>query len=137
MELEKRKRGRPPQKEVLEGKIDELRTRHLYAAKLFNKGYTRHKVSEELQAKYNVQQTTAAKYINEAYKIIAEKQDNLIRNLRYVQLSRLELLWEAALEKKDIRTANEVIKTINSLFGLSQPENQVNIQNNYEIKFDE
>lgn len=124
------------QKEV-EGKVNELRTRHLYAARLFNKGYSRHKVSEELQTKYDIQQTTAAKYINEAYKILAEKQDNLIRNLRYVQLSRLELLWEQALEKKDIRTANEVLKTINSLFGLSQPDNQVNIQNNYEIKFDE
>lgn len=42
-----------------------------------------------------------------------------------------------SLEKGEIRVANEIIKTINQLFGLSQPENQVNIQNNYEIKFDD
>lgn len=35
-----------------------------------------------------------------------------------------------ALAKGDIRSANEVIKTINSMFGLNQPEIQVNIQNN-------
>lgn len=106
----------------------------MYAARLFGRGYSRNKVSEELQKTYQVSQATAARYICEAYKIIAEKNDSLIKNLRQVQLSRLEYLLDMAVEKKDIRAANEVIKSINSMFGLNQPETVVAIQNN-EVQF--
>ena len=116
--------------EVKENQIDEQKTKYLYAARLFNKGWSRNKVSEELQTKYGVGQTTAAKYIREAYKIIADKNDNLIKNLRHIQLTRLETLLDIAISKNDVRSATEVIKTINSMFGLNQPEIQVNIQNN-------
>ena len=37
---------------------------------------------------------------------------------------------DIAISKNDVRSATEVIKTINSMFGLNQPEIQVNIQNN-------
>lgn len=130
----KKKVGRPKKEEVKEDQIDEQKTKYLYAARLFNKGWSRNKVSEELQAKYNVSQSTAARYIGEAYKIIAEKNDNLIKNLRHIQLSRLESLLDMALAKGDIRSANEIIKTINSMFGLNQPETIVAIQNN-EVQF--
>ena len=129
-----KKTGRPKKEEVKEDQIDEQKTKYLYAARLFNKGWSRNKVSEELQTKYGVGQTTAARYIGEAYKIIAEKNDNLIKNLRHIQLSRLESLLDTAISKGDIRAANEIIKTINSMFGLNQPETIVAIQNN-EVQF--
>ena len=125
-----KKTGRPRKEEVKEDQIDEQKTKYLYAARLFNKGWSRNKVSEELQTKYGVGQTTAAKYIREAYRIIADKNDNLIKNLRHIQLTRLETLLDIAISKNDVRSATEVIKTINSMFGLNQPEVQVNIQNN-------
>ncbi len=130
MEQLPKKVGRPKKEEGPQEQIDAKKTRYLYAAKLFNKGWSRNKVSEELQAKYNVSQSTAARYIGEAYKIIADKNDNLIKNLRHIQLTRLETLLDMALAKGDIRSANEVIKTINSMFGLNTPAIQVNIQNN-------
>lgn len=77
----KKKVGRPKKAEVEKEQIDEVKTKYLYAARLFNKGWSRNKVSEELQSKYNVSQSTAARYIGEAYKIIAEKNDNLIKTL--------------------------------------------------------
>ena len=125
-----KKIGRPRKEDVKEDQITEVKTRHIYAAKLFNKGWSRNKVSEELQHTYGVCQNTAANYIREAYKIIAQKNDSLIKNLRHIQLTRLELLLDTAISKGDIRSATEVIKTINSMFGLNQPEIQVNIQNN-------
>lgn len=132
--MEKKKSGRPKKETVQSNKIDEIKTKYLYTARLFNKGYSRNKVSEELQKVYQISQSTAARYICEAYKIIAEKNDNLIKNLRQVQLSRLEHLLDMAMDKKDIRAANEVIKSINSMFGLNQPETVVAIQNN-EVQF--
>lgn len=110
--------------------MNELQTKVKFAAKLFAKGYSRHKVSEELQKTYNVSQITASRYISGAYELLKGKQDNFIHNLRHIQLTRLENLLDKAMEKNDIKTALEVIKTTNNMFGLNQPEVQVNIQNN-------
>lgn len=46
----------------------------------------------------------------------------------------MESLLDTAISKGDIRAANEIIKTINSMFGLNQPETIVAIQNN-EVQF--
>lgn len=89
---EKRGRGRPKSNEKQLAKMESNETRYLYAAKLFGKGFSRNSVSEQLQEKYGIAQSTAASYIREAYRIIAEKNDSFIKNLRHIQLARLELL---------------------------------------------
>lgn len=114
--------------------IDRSQERYNYTAKLLARGWPKLKIREELKRKYNVGNTTINKYITNAYKIFSEKQDEFIANLRNIQLNRLETILDASIEKKDYRTANDIIKTINSMFGLNAPETVVAIKD--EIKFE-
>lgn len=114
--------------------IDRTQERYNYTAKLLARGWPKLKIREELKQKYGVGNTTVNKYITNAYKIFSEKQDEFIANLRNIQLNRLETILDASIEKKDYRTANDIIKTINSMFGLNAPETVVAIKD--EIKFE-
>lgn len=75
-------------------------------------------------------------YIRDAYEYMSSGDEAFIKNLRRVQLERLELILMKVMEKEDWKTANQVIDTINKTFALYEIKTKVEISDNtIQFKF--
>ena len=78
----------------------------------------------------------AAMYIRDAYEYMSSGDEAFIKNLRRVQLERLELILMKVMEKEDWKTANQIIDTINKTFALYEIKTKVEISDNtIQFKF--
>lgn len=69
-------------------------------------------------------------YIRDAYEYMSSGDEAFIKNLRRVQLERLELILMKVMEKEDWKTANQIIDTINKTFALYEIKTKVEISDN-------
>lgn len=75
-------------------------------------------------------------YIRDAYEYMSSGDEAFIKNLRRVQLERLELILMKVMEKEDWKTANQIIDTINKTFALYEIKTKVEISDNtIQFKF--
>ena len=115
---------------------NEKKTKLQYIAGLFRKGWSKLSVSEEIQNKWGCKPQMAAMYIRDAYEYMSSGDEAFIKNLRRVQLERLELILMKVMEKEDWKTANQIIDTINKTFALYEIKTKVEISDNtIQFKF--
>ena len=115
---------------------NEKKTKLQYIASLFRKGWSKLSVSEEIQKKWGCKPQMAAMYIRDAYEYMSSGDEAFIKNLRRVQLERLELILMKVMEKEDWKTANQIIDTINKTFALYEIKTKVEISDNtIQFKF--
>ena len=105
-----------------------------YITSLFRKGWSTNKISEYLQAEYNVKPQAVSSWINQTYNYMNTHNENFVKNLRRVQLERLEYMLEKTIEKEDWRTATQIAEVINKTFALYEIKTEVKIVDD-TIKF--
>ena len=105
-----------------------------YITSLFRKGWSTNKISEYLQTEYNVKPQAVASWINQTYAYMNTHNENFVKNLRRVQLERLEYMLEKTIEKEDWKTATQIAEVINKTFALYEIKTEVKIVDD-TIKF--
>lgn len=116
----------------------EMEARKRWVAGLFRKGFSKTQVTEKIEEKYGVKPCQAAIYCREAYKYLKENEDAFVKNLRKIQLERLENMLSQAMDRGDLKTANDICNTINKTFGLYETKIKADITSNViRFQFDE
>lgn len=91
------------------------------AAKWIAQGKSRATVKEMLSQKYDIALTTANDYYNEAIKaLIPENEEEYLQNLIKVNMTRLETIYERALEAGDYKNAKDAVAELNKMAGVSR-----------------
>ena len=98
-----------------------------YITSLFRKGWSTNKISEYLQTEYNAKPQAVSSWINQTYNYMNTHNENFVKNLRRVQLERLEYMLEKTIEKEDWRTATQIAEVINKTFALYEIKTEVKI----------
>lgn len=85
--------------------------------------------------KYGIAEDTANLRIKQAIEWLATYNDGeWMKDIRSVQMERLEGLLEEAIDNHSLHTANKILDTINKLYGLYEVKQKVEISSN-EIQF--
>ena len=106
---------------------EEKKARLQYIASLFRKGRSKLTISETLQKEWNISGQQAAIWIRYTYDYMNSGDEAFIKNLRRVQLERLEFLLQQTIDKGDYKTANQICETINKTFALYEIKTKVEI----------
>lgn len=106
-----------------------------YIAGLFRKGQSKLTISETIQKEWGIKGTAAAIWIRETYKYLNSGDEAFIKNLRRIQLERLEYLLMKTIEKGDYKTANQICDTINKTFALYEIKQKVELSGDNIIQF--
>lgn len=113
----------------------ELRAQRIYISELLRKGWSNRTIVVHLCEKYGINEDTANLHIKQAIEWLATYNDGeWMKDIRSVQMERLEGLLEEAVENHNIATANKILDTINKLYGLYEVKQKVEITSN-EIQF--
>lgn len=114
------------------------------AAKWIASGKSRATVKDMLVERYGMALATANDYYNEAIKVlIPENEEEWRHNLIKTNITRLERIYEKAMEDSDYRSAREALSELNKMCGLTGSGLQIGINNDKNndtqqiiIKFD-
>lgn len=109
---------------------DERKVRLQYIASQFRKGKSKLSIAEDIAQKWDIKPQAAAIWIRETYKYMASGDEAFIKNLRRIQLERLEYMLQKAIEKEDWKTANSIADTINKTFALYEIKTKVELSDN-------
>lgn len=109
---------------------EEKEHRYQYIANLFRKGWSKLTITEHLSELWGIKKQAAANWIKATYKYINSNDDSFIKNLRRIQLERLELMLMKAMEKEDWKVANTIADTINKTFSLYEIKQKIEITDN-------
>lgn len=109
---------------------EEKTNRYQYIAGLFRKGWSKLTISEHISELWSIKKQAAAHWIKKTYEYINSNDESFIKNLRRIQLERLELMLMKAMEKEDWKVANTIADTINKTFSLYEIKQKVEITDN-------
>lgn len=109
---------------------DERKVRLQYIASQFRKGISKLSIAEDIAKRWDIKPQAAAIWIRETYKYMASGDEAFIKNLRRIQLERLEYMLQKAIEKEDWKTANSIADTINKTFALYEIKTKVELSDN-------
>lgn len=84
-------------------------------------GKSRLEIQNELQKKYGVSQTTLNSDFLKAVKELQKDQEGFVSGIRSIIADRYEFLWNAAIERGDLKTATTILKQMSTLFGADCP----------------
>ena len=117
---------------------EEKENRLQYIASLLRKGWSKLTITEHIAEKYGFKRQAAANWLKQTYAYINSCDESFIKNLRRIQLERLELMLQKAMEKEDWKTANTIADTINKTFSLYEIKQKIEITDNViRFKFGE
>lgn len=117
---------------------EEKTNRYQYIASLFRKGWSKITISEHISELWSIKKQAAAHWIKKTYEYINSNDESFIKNLRRIQLERLELMLQKAMEKEDWKVANSIADTINKTFSLYEVKTKVEITDTtYKFKFND
>ena len=115
---------------------EEKTNRYQYVASLFRKGWSKITISEHISELWGIKKQAAAHWIKKTYEYINSNDESFIKNLRRIQLERLELMLQNAMEEKNWKVANSIADTINKTFSLYEVKTKVEITDTtYKFKF--
>lgn len=107
-------------------------------ASLFRKGWSKLQILEHIAEKYDIKRQQAAHWLKETYKYINQNDESFVKNLRRIQLERLELMLREAMDEKNWKVANAIADTINKTFSLYEIKQKIEITDNViRFKFGE
>lgn len=109
---------------------EERENRYQYIASLFRKGWSKLSISEHIAEKWKIKKQACATWIKGTYDYMNSGDESFIKNLRRIQLERLELMLQSAMERGDWKTANSIADTINKTFSLYEIKTKVEITDN-------
>lgn len=109
---------------------EERENRYQFIAGLFRKGWSKLTITEHLAELWGIKRQAASNWIKQTYAYINQNDDSFIRNLRRIQLERLELMLMKAMEKEDWKVANTIADTINKTFSLYEIKQKIEITDN-------
>ena len=117
---------------------EEKTNRYQYIASLFRKGWSKITISEHISELWSIKKQAAAHWIKKTYEYINSNDESFIKNLRRIQLERLELMLQNAMEEKNWKVANSIADTINKTFSLYEVKTKVEITDTtYKFKFND
>lgn len=117
---------------------EEKENRYQYIAGLFRKGWSKLSITEHLSELWGIKKQASANWIKQTYKYINSNDESFVKNLRRIQLERLELMLQKAMEKEDWKVANTIADTINKTFSLYEIKQKIEITDNViRFKFGE
>lgn len=100
-------------------------------------GVSRVDIKKDIMVRYDLSQPGANKYIRNVYKKQLELDEKELSGLRFLQLNRLEKVYNEAMKRNDLRTAVSAADTINKLFSLYENKVKVEVkQDLIKFKFD-
>lgn len=109
---------------------EEKENRLQYIASLLRKGWSKLSITEHIAEKYGFKRQAASNWLKQTYAYINAGDESFIKNLRRIQLERLELMLMKAMEKEDWKTANTIADTINKTFSLYEIKQKIEITDN-------
>lgn len=109
---------------------EEKENRYQTILSLFRKGWSRVQVSEHIAELWSIKRQSAAIWIKESYKYLNANSESFIKNFRHIQLERLELMLQKAMEQENWKVANSIADTMNRLFSLYEIKQKVEITEN-------
>lgn len=109
---------------------EEKTSRLQYVASLLRKGWSKLTITEHLSDLWGIKKQASAQWLKKTYAYMNKNDESFIKNLRRIQLERLELMLQKAMEKEDWKTANTIADTINKTFSLYYIKTKVEITDN-------
>lgn len=109
---------------------EEKTARLQYIASLLRKGWSKTTITEHLAELWGVKKQAGAQWLKKTYNYLNQGDEVFIKNLRRIQLERLELMLQKAMEREDWKTANTIADTINKTFSLYEIKTKVEITDN-------
>lgn len=109
---------------------EEKENRLQYIAGLLRKGWSKLSITEHIANEYGIKKQAAANWLKKTYNYINSGDESFIKNLRRIQLERLELMLQKAMEREDWKTANTIADTINKTFSLYEIKQKIEITDN-------
>ena len=100
---------------------------------LITKGMTTNNTKKLFVETFNLNETSFYNYYPLYKEMVKELYKEKLEIVVEENLSKLNHLYEAALERKNFREAREVLKDINQLCGLNKIQIEGNINHNIEI----
>lgn len=117
---------------------EEKENKYQYIAGLFRKGWSKLTISEHISKEWGISKQSAANWIKGTYAYINSGDEAFIKNLRRIQLERLELMLQEAMEARNWKVANSIADTINKTFALYEIKQKIEITDNViRFKFGE
>ena len=117
---------------------EEKENRYQYVASLFRKGWSKLSITEHLSELWGIKKQAAANWIKGTYAYINQNDESFVKNLRRIQLERLELMLQKAMEEENWKVANAIADTINKTFSLYEIKQKIEITDNViRFKFGE
>lgn len=117
---------------------EEKENKYQYIAGLFRKGWSKLTISEHISKEWGISKQSAANWIKGTYAYINSGDEAFIKNLRRIQLERLELMLQEAMEARNWKVANSIADTINKTFSLYEIKQKIEITDNViRFKFGE
>ena len=119
--------------------VGELYLKYLYEKqqKLLMEGKPRKQIKEEIKKKYNISDITADRDLAEANKKLAEQIDLTANAYKVLLNSRLEELYNRAMQKNDLKSAIASINSQMKLNGLDVQKQDISVlDNTFTIKID-
>lgn len=96
----------------------EIEIRNMVILEMVKKGYSRPLISLELQRRWNINKTTACRYIRECIDSLVEDNEEFIKEARDIAVNRLEGVMQSSLERGDRSNALKAMDMLNKINGL-------------------
>lgn len=112
----------------------ELAMRNQAIMSMVADGYSRPKISKELQRRWEINKTTANKYIRQALECLVEDNEEFIKHARDIAISRLEGVMVDAKEANDRRSFLAALDQYNKIHALYTEKHEV--KEDVSISFD-
>lgn len=113
---------------------EELVMRNQAILCLMAEGYSRPMIVKELMARWEINKTTANKYLRQSVQSLVEDNEEFIKNARDIALARLENLMKDAYEAHDRKSFLSAMEQYNKINGLYTEKHEV--KEDVSITFD-
>ena len=100
-------------------KESELMMRNQVIIDLIGQGLSRRRIQEEIMSRWGIVQSTANKYIREAYDVLLKGNEEFLEYNRDKQVERLENIITEAMEAHEYKAAVMATAELNKLLGLT------------------
>lgn len=115
---------------------DALMVRRQVIIDLIGQGLSHFRIQQELMARWEISQTCAWNYIQDAIKFMGESNKEYYKEKTELMISRLEAIAEDALLNGDRKNALSAYDQLNKLCGLYVQKVDANVKDNVTISFD-
>ena len=114
--------------------INQRKFRLAEVIKRIRKGWSRAKLIEWVKEQWDLADSTASKYIKDAYDLLAENADEVIEKSKAIQIERLEDLLVDALKDKDRANSLKALDMLNKIYSLYVEKKEVKLDST-SLKF--